>query len=136
VSSPIDVVRAFCDAMSRRNAEILRPWLDDDVTYQNTGMPAKHGVEEVVADLANQFAMFPDTYEYLTTNIAASGDVVLTERIDVINSFQGKAHGVPVMGTFVVREGKITRWTDYFDTGLLTKMLSDEDYAGLVPSTS
>ena len=48
--------------------------------------------------------------------------------------FDGSLHGVPVMGTFVVRDGRITRWTDYFDTGLVGKMLTGEDYAGLVPA--
>ena len=79
--------------------------------------------------------MFPDTYEYKTENIAANGNVVLTERVDMINGFDGSLHGVPVMGTFVVEDGLITRWTDYFDTGLIGKMLSGEDYAGLVPQS-
>ena len=102
--------------------------------YQNTGMPAKEGVEDVLADLAGQFAMFPETYEYQMVNIAGRGEVVLTERVDMINGLDGSLHGVPVMGTFVVRDGRITRWTDYFDTGLVGKMLTGEDYAGLVPA--
>ena len=134
MADPIDVVQAFCDAMSKRDAEALREFLADGVVYQNTGMPAKEGVEDVLADLAGQFAMFPDTYEYRMVNIAGDGEVVLTERVDMINGFDGSVHGVPVMGTFVVRDAKITRWTDYFDTGLIGKMLSGEDYTGLVPA--
>jgi limonene-1,2-epoxide hydrolase len=134
VADPIDVVQAFCDAMSKRDAEALREFLADGVVYQNTGMPGKEGVEDVLADLAGQFAMFPDTYEYRMVNIAGDGEVVLTERVDMINGFDGSVHGVPVMGTFVVRDAKITRWTDYFDTGLVGKMLSGEDYSGLVPA--
>ena len=38
------------------------------------------------------------------------------------------------MGTFVVRDERITRWTDYFDTSLIRKMLNGEDYSGLVPA--
>jgi limonene-1,2-epoxide hydrolase len=135
VTGPIDVVQAFCDAMSKRDAEALRKFLADGVVYQNTGMQAKEGVEDVISDLAGQFSMFPDTYEYRMVNIAGGGEVVLTERVDVINGFDGSVHGVPVMGTFVVRDGRITRWTDYFDTGLIGKMLSGEDYAGLVPAS-
>jgi limonene-1,2-epoxide hydrolase len=120
--------------MSKRDAEALRKFLADGVVYQNTGMAAKEGVEDVLADLAGQFAMFPETYEYRMVNIAGGGEVVLTERVDVINGFDGSVHAVPVMGTFVVRDGRITRWTDYFDTGLIGKMLSGEDYAGLVPA--
>jgi limonene-1,2-epoxide hydrolase len=135
MTDPIDVVQAFCNAIGKRDAEALREFLADDVVYQNTGMPAKDGVEEVLADLAGQFGMFPDTYEYRMVNIAGDREVVLTERIDMINGFDGSVHGVPVMGTFVIRDGKVTRWTDYFDTGLIGKMLSGEDYTGLVPAS-
>lgn len=134
MADPIEVVQAFCDAMSKRNAEALRDFLAAGVVYQNTGMPAKEGVEDVLADLAGQFAMFPETYEYQMVNIAGRGEVVLTERVDMINGFDRSLHGVPVMGAFVVRDGRITRWTDYFDTGLIGKMLTGEDYAGLVPA--
>jgi limonene-1,2-epoxide hydrolase len=37
------------------------------------------------------------------------------------------------MGTFVVRDGKIVRWTDYWDSGLIGKMMSGDDYGALVP---
>jgi limonene-1,2-epoxide hydrolase len=37
------------------------------------------------------------------------------------------------MGTFVVRVGKITRWTDYWDTALPGRMLAGEDVSALVP---
>jgi len=133
MTDPMEVVRRFCQTMSTRDADALREFLADGLVYQNTGMLAKEGVNDVVADLAGQFAMFPDSYEYRMVNIVGHGEVVLTERIDMINGFDGSRHGVPVMGTFVVRDGKISRWTDYFDTALIGKMLTGEDYAGLVP---
>ena len=37
------------------------------------------------------------------------------------------------MGTFVVKNGKLSRWTDYFDTTLPLKMMTGEDYSALVP---
>jgi limonene-1,2-epoxide hydrolase len=41
------------------------------------------------------------------------------------------------MGTFVVGDdGKITRWTDYFDLNLTIKLLQGEDISALVPSAS
>ena len=135
MGDPIEVVRGFCDAMRSRDPEALRSYLADDVTYQNTGMPAQKGVEDVLGDLAGQFGMFPDSYEYRMQNVVGDGEVVLTERIDMMKGADGKVHGVPVMGTFIVRDGRIARWTDYFDTGLVVKMLTGEDYVGLVPAT-
>ena len=47
-------------------------------------------------------------------NIAAVGDTVLTERVDVFHLPNGKIE-LPVMGTFEVKDGKIAAWRDYFD---------------------
>jgi limonene-1,2-epoxide hydrolase len=43
-------------------------------------------------------------------------------------------YGVPVMGTFVLRDGKIARWTDYWDTGLPQKLMTGEDVRAIVPA--
>lgn len=132
---PIEIVQEFCDRMVQRDAESLRPFLADDAVYQNTGMPASVGVDAIIANVAGQLAMFPDSYEYVTKNIAATGEVVLTERLDLINGPDGTVHAVPVMGTFVVRDGRIARWTDYFDTNLPRRMLTGEDVSALVPAS-
>jgi len=128
------VVQEFCDLMVKRDAELLRPYLAANVVYQNTGMPAASGIEEVVANVAGQFAMFSDSYEYKTINCVAEGDVVMNERLDHVKGPDGTVHALPVMGTFVVRDGKIARWTDYWDSGLIAKMMSGEDYSALVPA--
>lgn len=127
------IVQEFCDLMANRDAEALRPLIADDAVYQNVGMPASVGVDAIIADLSGQFAMFPDSYEYVMKNIAADGAVVLTERLDLIRTPSG-IQGVPVMGTFVIRNGKITRWHDYWDTALPMKMMTGEDVTALIPT--
>jgi limonene-1,2-epoxide hydrolase len=133
MSDAASLVREFCELMSKRDAEALRRFVAADAVYQNTGMEASVGVDAVIENLAGQFAMFPDSYEYRMQNLAADGDVVLTERLDMIKGPDGTLHGVPVMGAFVVDDGKITRWTDYWDTSLPTKMMTGEDVTALVP---
>src|SRR3974390_3027505 len=96
------VVREFCDLMAKRDAEAARRFFTADAVYHNTGMPATVGVDAIVENLAGQMGMFPDSYEYRVVNLAADGDVVLTERVDMIQSSDGSLHGVPVMGTFVL----------------------------------
>ena len=64
-------------------------------------------------------------------NAAAAGDVVLTERIDHIGTGDTR-FPVPVMGAFEVRDGKIARWRDYFDTGLLGKMMAGDNVSELI----
>ncbi|WP_322751275.1 MULTISPECIES: limonene-1,2-epoxide hydrolase family protein [unclassified Frankia] len=134
MSDSARIVREFCDLMAKRDPALLRPFLAGDAVYQNTGMPAAVGAAAVLDDLAGQFAMFPDAYEYKMINMAVDGDVVLTERLDMIRTPDG-VRGVPVMGTFVVRDGVITRWTDYLDTALPAKMMSGADTSALVPAT-
>ena len=133
MSDSAQVVREFCELMVQRDAEALRAFFADDAVYQNAGMPATTGVDAIVTNMAGQFAMFPDSYEYRVLNLAADGNVVLSERLDMIRTPAG-VQGVPVMGAFVLRNGKITRWTDYWDTGLPTKMMTGEDTSHLVPA--
>jgi limonene-1,2-epoxide hydrolase len=137
MSAPVDVVRKFCALMEGRDAEALRPLIADNAVYQNVGMPASDGVDAIVENIAAQFAMFPDAYAFEIVNLASDGPVVLTERLDYIQAPDGSKPAVPVMGTFVVGEnGKITRWTDYFDVSLTVKLLQGEDISALVPATA
>lgn len=134
MSSPADVVRHFCALMETRDAEAVRPLLAEGAVYQNVGMPAFTGPDAIAENLAAQFAMFPDAYAFEIVNLASEGSVVLTERLDYIQTPDGRKPAIPVMGTFVVDgDGKITRWTDYFDLNLTIKLLQGEDSSALCP---
>jgi limonene-1,2-epoxide hydrolase len=136
MSDPVQVVRDFCAVMEKRDPAALRPFLADNAVYQNVGMPATTGVEAILENIGAQFGMFPDAYAFEVVNIASDGPVVLTERLDYIQTLDGSKPAVPVMGTFVVGEdSKITRWTDYFDVTLTVKLLQGEDISALVPAT-
>jgi limonene-1,2-epoxide hydrolase len=58
-------------------------------------------------------------------HLAVRDDVVLTERIDTFK-VGDKVAALPVMGTFEVRDGKISAWRDYFDLAQITTMLSGD----------
>jgi len=123
--------------MAQRDAEALRPLLAEGAVYQNVGMPAFTGPDAIVENMAAQFAMFPDAYAFEIVNLASEGSVVLTERLDYIQAPDGSKPAIPVMGTFVVDDdGRITRWTDYFDLNLIMKLLQGEDISALVPATA
>ena len=133
MSDPAEVVREFCELLSKQDAEAVRPQLSADAVYHNVGMAASVGPDAIVADLANQYAMFPETYRFEIKHIAVSGGVVMTERVDYLEG-PGMKMALPVMGTFVVKDGLIARWTDYFDSALIGKILGGEDIAGLIPA--
>jgi limonene-1,2-epoxide hydrolase len=50
-------------------------------------------------------------------NLAVTGNVVLTERVDHF-VYDGKAIDARVMGAFEITDDKITAWRDYFDAGI------------------
>lgn len=126
-----DVVRDFCATVNKRDVELLRPLLADDVTYHNMGMEASVGIEATLSNLQGQWAMFPEVYEWEVRHLAVDGDVVLTERVDSVG-MNGVRAPVPVSGTFEIVDGKIHRWRDYFDSALVARMLGGEDTSGLV----
>ena len=126
-----EIVREFCAAVSKRDAELLRPLLADDVVYHNMGMEATVGIEATLANLSGQWAMFPEVYEWHVRNLMTDGNVVMTERIDTVG-MNGARAPVPVSGTFEISNGKIHRWRDYYDSALVGKMLAGQDTSNLV----
>jgi len=131
MASPEAVVREFCSVVSKRDVELVRPLLGDAIVYHNVGMAPSSGLADVLADLEGQWGMF-DHYEFRIVNLAVDGNAVLTERVDTIGS-GGALWPLPVMGTFVVEDGKITAWRDYFDSALIGKLMAGEDVGGLAP---
>jgi limonene-1,2-epoxide hydrolase len=124
-ADPELVVRAFCDAFDGRDAERLRPFFADDVVYHNIPLEPAVGIDATVAFIEGFFGMC-DTMTIETVHLAVRGDVVLTERIDTF-TIGDKVAPLPVMGTFEVRDGRISAWRDYFDMGQVTAMFTPGD---------
>jgi limonene-1,2-epoxide hydrolase len=118
------VVRDMCDALSKHDAEAMRPFFTDDVVYHNIPMDPAVGIDATIALIESFLGMF-DGLVIETTHLAVRDNVVLTERIDTF-TIGGIVAPLPVMGTFEVRDGKINAWRDYFDMGQITKMMSGE----------
>jgi len=116
------IVREFCDSFDGRDAEALRPYFTDDVVYHNIPLDPAEGIDAAIAFIDAFFGMC-DSMTIETVHLAAHGDVVLTERIDTFTVGDVVAP-LPVMGTFEVRDGRISAWRDYFDLGQITAMLS------------
>jgi len=120
---PEELVREFCSAFEQHDAEALRPYFADDVVYHNIPMDPAVGQEAAVAFIDGFFKMC-DRLVIDTLHLAVRDNVVLTERIDTF-TMGDKQAALPVMGTFEVRDGKISAWRDYFDLAQITSMLSE-----------
>jgi limonene-1,2-epoxide hydrolase len=119
------VVRDFCAACARHDAGALRAFFTDDVVYHNIPMDPAVGIDATIAFIDGFFAMC-ESVAFELVHLAVRGNVVLTERVDTFTVGQVVAP-LPVMGTFEVRDGKISAWRDYFDMAQATKVLSGDD---------
>jgi limonene-1,2-epoxide hydrolase len=115
------VVRSLLAALSEHDTEALRGFLTDDVVYHNIPMDPAVGIDASLAFLESFFGMF-ESIAVENLHVATRGDAVLTERIDTM-SMGGAVAPLPVMGTFELRDGKVSAWRDYFDLAQVTQML-------------
>ena len=132
MESPIEVVRRFCAAWSdnRPTAE-LAAFFADDAVYHNIPFAPVIGRDAIEKNLVSFIrpgkAAAPgvvpvESIDFRIINIAANGPVVMTERVDVFK-LPNKTFELPVMGTFEVRDGKISAWRDYFDMNQFTSRM-------------
>ena len=118
---PIDIVTRFCDAWAGGDLDHLMTFFADDAVYHNIPVAPVEGAAAIRATIAG-FTTGVDSVTFEMRHIAAAGDVVLTERVDV---FRVGDHTIslPVSGTFEIRSGKIAAWRDYFDMNQFTSQL-------------
>jgi limonene-1,2-epoxide hydrolase len=113
VESPLETVTRFCEAWSRLDLDEIVGFLSDDAVYHNIPLDPVSGRDAIRATIAG-FTAGVERVEFEIRNAAATGDVVLNERVDRFFT-PHRTIELPVMGTFEVRDGRITAWRDYFD---------------------
>jgi len=113
MTTPLETVTAFCEAWSRLDLDELLGYLAADAVYHNMPVDPVVGHDAIRA-LIEGFTTGIERVEFDMVHAVQAGDVVLTERVDRFYA-PGKVVALPVMGTFEVRDGRITAWRDYFD---------------------
>lgn len=113
--TPIEIAETFFAHWTADRMEDGLAMLSDDVLYDNIPFPTivgRDGVRKFHVD----FGFGKDfRAEFKVVNIAASGNIVLSERVDVFFHTSGGTITLPVMGTLTIENGIITVWRDYFD---------------------
>jgi limonene-1,2-epoxide hydrolase len=97
--------------------------LSEDVLYDNVPFPKVIGRENVRKFHAEFGIGQAFSVDWQLINIAASGCVVLNERIDVFRHRGGGSITLPVMGTITVRGDAVSVWRDYFDSADFERQL-------------
>jgi limonene-1,2-epoxide hydrolase len=112
------LVRRFCEAFARRDVEEILGYFADDAVYHNIPMAPAVGGDAIRAVL-QLFVPASSSIEFDVLALAASGDLVFTERVDRF-VMGDRTVELPVAGVFEVRDGKIAAWRDYFDMQMFT----------------
>ena len=122
--NPAEVVETFINLLNQGRIDQGMDLLAEDVFYHNIPMEPMIGREAVRA-FAHEFGMGTHfKVDWQTIAIAASGDTVLTERIDAFRAADGGLISIPLMGSFRIKDGLIVEWRDYFDLGDFERQLA------------
>lgn len=109
----VELVRRFCAAFGSRDPDQVLEFFTDDAVYHNMPMQPVQG-KAAIRPILEMFLKPAQRVEFVVLNVAADGDVVLTERLDKF-VMGGRDVALPVAGVFEIRDGKIAAWRDYFD---------------------
>ncbi len=117
-ATPREIVGRFLSAMEKKDYAAGLPFVAPDCAYTNVPLRTTvHGPEGVRAVLEPFFAPTLDNvFEVLRE--ATQGDVVILERLDK-HQLADRWVELQVVGVFVVRDGLIATWNDYFDAQML-----------------
>lgn len=123
---PGRIVSSFISCVEHRDLSAALDHLSPDVEYDNVPMGKVQGRAAVEAVLGPFIAPF-DTIEWIVHHQVEQGDrwagVVMNERIDRFGAGDRWLE-LPVAGLFVIEQGLITLWRDYFDRDTLLQQMA------------
>jgi limonene-1,2-epoxide hydrolase len=108
----IRTVEVFLNALQDADYETAEAALDDNLVYENVGLPTIHGRRRAMRLFRRMEGRAG--FEVKIHRVAADGATVLTERTDAL-IFGPLRLQFWVCGVFEVHDGRITLWRDYFD---------------------
>ncbi len=107
-------IRRFLEAWQRRETDTILESFDDDGVYHAMPLPpitGKAALREWVAHFEGVTPARLDVHHQV-----ASGDVVINERTDHM-TLNGRPVTLPICAVFVIEDGRIKEWREYFDVG-------------------
>ncbi len=116
------IIRDFIEAWSRLDAEELAGYFSEDGAYHNMPMQPVVGRKQI-EQMIRAFTASWTATSWEIPNLTFDGDVVIAERIDRTQAGD-KTVDLPCVGVFVLEEGRIKVWRDYFDLGTYTRAMA------------
>ena len=118
----IETIKAFIEAWTRLDADEIVSFFTDDGVYHNMPIEPVQGKDALKVFIQRFIADWTST-EWDLLNIAASGNIVMAERLDRTMVGETKVD-LPCCGVFEMSNGKIAVWRDYFDMATYTRALT------------
>jgi limonene-1,2-epoxide hydrolase len=117
MQTPLEIVKAFTDAVAVKDFDRALDWIAGDCEYENMPLGKAVGPAAVRAVLEPFFAPTLEN-QFIVLRQLAEGPLVMLERLDRHRLETGWVE-LPVMGVFEVRDGRISLWRDYFDAATI-----------------
>jgi limonene-1,2-epoxide hydrolase len=121
--TPDELVTEFCKKWSSPDAADLAAYFTEDGVYHNVQLDPVTGpaaIEEYIAG----FTAPLNGIDFQVHRQVSDGNIVMNERTDIMRRTDGEEVALPVMGVFEVVDGKIAKWSDYFDMAIAAKAYS------------
>lgn len=116
MTTPVEIVTEFCAAFVEDGGRpAIRRWFSPTTVWNNVGIASTTGVEEAI-DFIDELekSMGITTVRIEMLAIAAHGNQVLTERLDIFERADGSEIGrTTLMGIYELDGDRITSWRDY-----------------------
>jgi limonene-1,2-epoxide hydrolase len=126
ITNPGDYVTRFIENIEQSHFTAAMDMVSDDCEYDNVPITKVFGKEAMIQILSD-FLAAATKVEWLIHHQVSSGDmehgVVMNERTDRFE-IDGRWIELDIAGLFVVSDGKIALWRDYFDRESFTKALA------------
>jgi len=117
-----ELVTAFIRALEHKDFDTACSMVTADCEYDNVPFAKVYGPDGIRSVL-EPFLGGCTGVDWVVHYQAETGDVVMNERTDRFE-VGGSWKELRVAGLFIVRDGQIALWRDYFDQGQFTAAMS------------
>ena len=121
-------VQQVIDAWKQLDVDAVLECLTDDVEYHYLVGQRPLVGKDWVRKFVTKFGAGQTDIKWRIVNHASNGNLLMVEGIDDYIDSEGRRIRTPYMGVFEFRDGKICRWRDYVDTGLIRMAKDREEF--------
>ena len=113
----------FCALWSDPDPETIAGYFAEDAVYTNIPQEPMRGRAAIKQFLLGMAEVL-NGIDFIIHRQISDGNVVMTERTDVLRRKDGAQLRLPVMGVFEIVDGRIAAWRDYFDQTTISAIVA------------